>query len=338
MLPQLTAFARFLAMLLTTFLGLLVVTFIIGRLMPIDPVLAVIGKSDSQAQYDRVFAELGLDQPLYIQFWRYISGIVQGDFGNSLVTANPVIEDIQNYFPATFELATIAIILGVGIGVPLGVISAIKQNKLFDYVNRFFGLIGYSAPIFWLGYIGIIVFYKHLDWVAAPEGRLSIMYEYSLPKVTNMVLIDAILAKDWGAFKDAMLHIILPASLLGYYSIAYISRMTRAFMIEQLNQEYITAARIKGVSEWRVITHHALRNAVIPLITVIALSYASLLEGSVLTEMVFAWPGIGRYVTDSLLAGDMNAVLGGTIVIGMVFIFLNLLSDFLYKLADPRAK
>lgn len=338
MLSKSIAFARFLTMLASTFLGLLVVTFIIGRLMPIDPVLAVIGKSDSQAQYDKVFVELGLDQPLYIQFWRYINGIFHGDFGDSLVTANPVIQDIQNYFPATFELATIAIMLGVGIGVPLGVISAIKQNKLFDYINRFFGLIGYSAPIFWLGYIAIIIFYKHLDLVAAPEGRLSIMYEYSLPKVTNMVLIDAVLAKDWGAFKDAMLHIILPASLLGYYSIAYISRMTRAFMIEQLNQEYITAARIKGVSEWRVITHHALRNAAIPLITVVALSYASLLEGSVLTEMVFAWPGIGRYVTDSLLAGDMNAVLGGTIVIGMVFIFLNLLSDFLYKLADPRAK
>lgn len=338
MLSKLTAFARFLAMLASTFLGLLLVTFIIGRLMPIDPVLAVIGKSDSQEQYDKVFIELGLDQPLYIQFWRFISGVFQGDFGTSLVTANPVIEDIQNYFPATFELATIAIILGVGIGVPLGVISAVKQNKFFDYANRFFGLIGHSAPIFWLGYIAIIIFYKHLDWVAAPEGRLSIMYEYTLPKVTNMVLIDAALAKDWGAFKDALLHIVLPASLLGYYSIAYISRMTRAFMIEQLNQEYITAARIKGVSEWRVITHHALRNAAIPLITVVALSYASLLEGSVLTEMVFSWPGIGRYITDSLLAGDMNAVLGGTIVIGMVFIFLNVLSDFLYKVADPRAK
>lgn len=335
---RLLALFRFLLMLASTFLGLLVVTFIIGRMMPIDPVLAVIGKSDSQEQYDRVFLELGLDQPLYVQFWRYIKGIFEGDFGTSLVTANPVLQDIQNYFPATFELATIAIIFGVGIGVPLGVISAVKRNSVFDYINRFFGLIGYSVPIFWLGYITIIIFYKHLEWVAAPEGRLSIMYEYSLPKVTNMVLLDALLAKDWGALRDAILHIILPASLLGYYSVAYISRMTRAFMIEQLNQEYITAARIKGVSEWRVITRHALRNAAIPLITVVALSYASLLEGSVLTEIVFSWPGIGRYVTDSLLAGDMNAVLGGTIVIGLVFIFLNLLSDFLYKIADPRAE
>lgn len=314
------------------------VTFVIGRLMPIDPVLAVIGKSESQEQYDRVFLELGLDQPLYVQFWHYITGIFQGDFGTSLVTSNPVLQDIQNYFPATFELATIAIILGIVVGIPLGVISAVKQNKVFDYINRFFGLIGHSVPIFWLGYIAIIIFYKHLDWVAAPEGRLGIMYEYSVPKVTNMVIIDTLLAKDWGAFKDALLHIILPAGLLGYYSVAYISRMTRAFMIEQLNQEYITAARIKGVSEWRVITHHALRNAAIPLITVVALSYASLLEGSVLTEIVFSWPGIGRYVTDSLLAGDMNAVLGGTIVIGLVFISLNLLSDFLYKIADPRAE
>ncbi len=330
--------SKFISMLFVTFIGLLLITFIIGRMMPIDPVLAIIGKSDSQELYDKVFIELGLDQPLYKQFFDYIVGVFNGDFGTSLLTTNPVLTDIKNYFPATLELATIAIILGVFIGVPLGVVSAVKQNKLFDYINRFFGLIGHSVPIFWLGYMAIIVFYKHLDWVAAPEGRLGVIYEYSVEKVTNMVIIDTLLSGNWDAFKDALSHIILPASLLGYYSIAYVSRMARAFMIEQLGQEYITAARIKGVSEWKVITKHALRNAAIPLITVIALSYASLLEGSVLTEIVFSWPGIGRYVTDSLLAGDMNAVLGGTIVIGIVFIFLNLLSDFLYKVVDPRAK
>lgn len=321
-----------------TFLGLLMVTFFIGRFIPTDPVLAIVGEKASQSTYDKVYYELGLDKPLFVQFWRYLKGIFEGDLGTSSVTSNPVLTDILNYFPATFELATISIIFGILFGVPLGVMAAVKKNKLFDYILRFFSLVGHSAPIFWLGYMGVLIFYSKLDWVAPPEGRLSIIYEYTITKYTNMVLIDTILSQNWDAFKDAFAHIILPASLLAYYSIAYISRMTRSFMIEQLSQEYITAARIKGISEFKVVTKHALRNAAIPLITVIILSYASLLEGSVLTEIVFAWPGIGRYVTDSLLASDMNAVLGGTIVIGACFIFFNLLADLLYKVADPRAR
>lgn len=331
-------FINFILMLSSTFLGLLMVTFFIGRMIPTDPVLAIVGEKASQSTYDKVYYELGLDKPLIVQFWRYLQGIFQGDFGTSAVTSNPVLTDILNYFPATFELATLSIIFGIFIGVPLGVMAAVKKNKLFDYILRFFSLVGYSAPIFWLGYMGVLIFYSKLGWVAAPEGRLNVIYEYSITKYTNMVLIDSIMSKNWDAVKDAFAHIILPASLLAYYSIAYISRMTRSFMIEQLSQEYITAARIKGISEFKVVTKHALRNAAIPLITVIILSYASLLEGSVLTEIVFAWPGIGRYVTDALLASDMNSVLGGTIVIGCVFIFLNLLADLLYKVADPRAR
>lgn len=331
-------FVHFFSMLAMTFFGLLLLTFVIGRMMPTDPVIAVLGDKAPEALYQATYIEMGLDKPIITQFFYYLDDVLHGDLGTSVRTANLVTDDILNYFPATLELATLATMFGMLIGIPMGVIAAVNQNKWQDNLVRIFGLIGHSAPIFWLAMIAIVVFYQHLDWVAAPEGRLSVMYEYTLPKVTNMVLIDTLLARDWEAFKDAFAHIILPASLLSYYSIAYLSRMTRSFMLDQLNQEYVITARVKGVSETAIIWKHALGNAWVPLITVIALTYASLLEGSVLTEIVFSWPGLGRYITDALLAADMNAVLGGTIVVGLVFILLNLTSDLLYKVFDPRAK
>ncbi len=328
----------FVSMLAMTFFGLLLLTFVIGRLMPTDPVIAMIGDKAPEALYQKTYIEMGLDKPVVVQFFYYLGGVLQGDLGTSVRTANLVSDDILNYFPATLELATLATIFGVLFGVPFGVLAAVRQNQWPDYLVRFLGLIGHSAPIFWLAMMGIVLFYQHLDWVAAPEGRLSVVYEYTLVKVTNMVLIDTLIAGDWGAFKDAFAHIILPASLLSYYSIAYLSRMTRSFMLDQLQQEYVITARVKGVSEFSIVWRHALGNAWVPLVTVIALTYATLLEGSVLTEIVFSWPGLGRYITDGLLAADMNAVLGGTIVVGAVFIFLNLASDLLYKVLDPRAR
>lgn len=335
---KLKPFVHFFGMLAMTILGLLILTFVIGRMMPTDPVIAVIGDKAPEELYQKTYQEMGLDKPIPVQFIYYLDGVIHGDLGTSVRTANLVTDDILNYFPATLELATLATLFGILFGVPIGVLAAVNQNKWQDNLARIFGLIGHSAPIFWLAMIGIVIFYQHLDWVSAPEGRLSVMYEYTLPKVTNMVLVDTLLAGDWDAFKDAFSHIILPASLLSYYSIAYLSRMTRSFMLEQLKQEYIITARVKGVSERSIIWKHALGNAWVPLITVIALTYATLLEGSVLTEIVFSWPGLGRYITDSLLAADMNAVLGGTIVVGLVFILLNLTSDLLYKVLDPRAR
>lgn len=325
-------------MLLLTFVGLLAVTFTLGRLVPNDPVLAIVGPKATQSTYDQVYKELGLDKPLYEQFYLYLKGVSKGDLGSSFLTSNKVLDDIKTYFPATIELATLGIIFGILFGIPLGILAATKANSIFDYLVRFFSIVGYSAPIFWLGYLGILIFYKHLDWVGAPEGRLGVVYAYTVPAVTNFVLIDTLLTGDWGAFKDAISHIILPTALLGWYSLGYISRMTRSFMIEQLQQEYITMAKVKGLSNTKIIWKHALSNAAIPLITVIMLSYATLLEGSVITETVFAWPGIGRYITSSLFSSDMNAVLGGTMVVGMVFVFFNILSDYLYKLADPRVR
>jgi peptide/nickel transport system permease protein len=202
---------------------------------------------------------------------------------------------------------------------------------------RVIGLIGYSVPIFWLALISLVVFYAQLRWVAFP-GRIDIVFEYTFTPITGFYLIDSAWQGQWDVFHDVFRHIILPASLLGYFSLAYISRMTRSFMLNELSQEYVVAARAKGLSETRVIWGHALRNAAVPLVTVIALSYAGLLEGSVLTETVFSWPGIGLYITNSLQNADMNAVLGGTIVIGTVFIGINLLSDLLYRTLDPRTR
>jgi peptide/nickel transport system permease protein len=333
----LTKIIQFILVLAITLLGLVAVTFFIGRIVPIDPVLAIVGDRAPPQVYARVRQELGLDLPLIQQFWIYLKKAATGDFGNSVLTTNPVMADIANAFPATLELATLGTLIGVILGIPLGVLAAVKRGSLIDQTVRVLGLAGYSIPIFWLGLMGLLLFYAKLGWVAGP-GRLDVTYSYLYTPVTNIVLLDTLMQGQWDAFWDAVWHIILPACLLGYFSLAYISRMTRSFMLNELAQEYVIAARVKGLSEFRVIWRHALRNAAVPLVTVIALSYANLLEGSVLTETVFAWPGLGQYITNSLQNADMNAVLGGTLVIGTAFVLLNLVSDLLYRLLDPRTR
>ena len=317
-------------------LGLLLVTFIIGRVIPVDPVISIVGERASKELYDATYRELGLDKPILVQFAYYLFDVMQGDFGISLLNSHSVADDIKRVFPATIELATLGTLIGVFIGVPLGVIAAVRRGTWIDQMARVLALVGYSMPIFWLGLVGLLVFYGILEWVGGP-GRVSIFYLDEVPNVTGMILIDSLLDGNIEVFFDAFSHIILPSSLLGYYSLAYISRMTRSFMLEQLSQEYVTTARIKGLSERAVIWRHAFGNIKVQLITVIALSYAGLLEGSVLTEIIFTWPGIGSYITTGLLSADMNAVLGGTVVVGLVFICLNILSDVLYKSLDPRA-
>jgi peptide/nickel transport system permease protein len=333
----LKATGRFVLVLALTYLGLLAVTFFIGRVIPVDPVLAIVGDRAPEHVVARVREELGLNKPLYAQFGIYLQKVAHGDFGTSVLTANPVLHDIARTFPATLELATLGILIGVTVGVPLGVWAAVRRGGLVDQVVRVMGLIGYSVPIFWLGLMALVLFYARLGWVSGP-GRIDVVYQYTLQPVTGLLLVDAALGGEWEAFRNALSHLILPASLLGYFSLAYISRMTRSFMLNELSQEYVVAARAKGLSETRIIWRHALRNAMVPLVTVIALSYAGLLEGSVLTETVFAWPGLGLYLTNSLQNADMNAVLGATIVVGSVFIGLNLLSDLLYQLLDPRTR
>ncbi len=331
------ALGRFLVVVVLTYTGLLAVTFFIGRVIPVDPVLAIVGDRAPENVVARVREELGLNKPLVVQFAIYVDRALHGDFGTSVLTSNPVRDDIAKAFPATLELATAGIILGAGLGVPLGVWAAVRRGGAADHAVRVMGLVGYSVPIFWLGLMALVLFYAKLGWVAGP-GRIDVGYEYSVTPVTGLMLVDTALAGQWDAFANALSHLLLPAALLGYFSLAYISRMTRSFMLEQLGQEYVVAARAKGLSEARIVWRHALRNAMVPLVTVIALSYAGLLEGSVLTETVFSWPGLGLYITNSLQNADMNAVLGGTLVVGSVFIALNLLSDLLYRLLDPRTR
>jgi peptide/nickel transport system permease protein len=320
-----------------TFLGLTAVTFFISRLTRIDPVLAVVGDKASKAVYDKVYIELGLDRPLIVQFCAYLKKLLSGDFGTSVLTSQPVLGDLLRVFPATFELATIATVIGVLLGVPAGVIAGANKGRWPDHIIRIVGLFGYSVPVFWLGLVGLFVFYGKLDWVGG-TGRLDVGYDDIVTSRSGILLIDAAMAFEWDVFRNAFSHLILPAGILGYFSLAYIARMTRSFMIDQLGQEYVTAARIKGRSFWGAVWRHALPNIMVPLITVIGLSYASLLEGAVLTETVFAWPGLGLYITRALFNADMNAVLGGTVLVGAVFISVNLFCDLLYKVFDPRLR
>jgi peptide/nickel transport system permease protein len=320
-----------------TFIGLTVVTFVIGRVVPIDPLLAILGDRAPAAVYDRMRHELGLDLPLLQQYAIYLWKVVQGDFGNSVVSARPVLEDIIRVFPATIELATVATFLGIAIGIPLGVFAAVNQGTWIDHTIRVVGLAGYSVPIFWLGLVGLLVFYAKLGWIGGP-GRLDVFYDGIVPFVTGSLIIDSLIAGETKVLANAISHLALPAVLVGYFSVAYISRMTRSFMLDQLQQEYIVTARVKGASEQRVIWLHAFPNVLVPMVTVISLSYASLLEGAVLTETVFAWPGLGLYVTTALFNADLNAVLGATIVIGATYMTINLLSDWLYRLLDPRLR
>ncbi|WP_375450683.1 ABC transporter permease [uncultured Devosia sp.] len=329
--------ASWLLTVVITLLGLAALTFFIGRVLPIDPVLKIVGEKASPEVYERVFLELGLDKPVYQQFWDYITKLLRGDFGISFSTTRPVLTDLLNFFPATLELSTIGLAIGVVLGVPMGVASAYWHEKWPDHLLRIVGLVGYSVPIFWLGLVGLFVFYYRLGWVAGP-GQLDVFYVGVVDRWTGSILLDSALQREWDIFFNAISHMILPALLLGYYSLAYISRMTRSVMLDQLTREYVLTARLKGASELRVVMGHALRNAAIPLVTVIALSYGGLLEGSVLIETIFSWPGIGNYLYSSLFAADMNAVLGGTLLVGAVFVFLNMLSDVLYRTLDPRAR
>lgn len=320
-----------------TLFGLILVTFLIGRVMPIDPVIAIVGDHAPPDVIARVRTELGLNKPLIVQFGIYLDQLLHGNLGHSVMTTHLVTQDIATYFPATFELATAAIILAILIGIPLGVIAAARQGSRFDHVVRVVSLAGQSIPVFVLGLIFLLVFYAKLG-IAPGTGQVSVVYEGMVDRITGMLVVDAALEQQWDVFWDALGHLALPALVLAWYSLAYITRMTRAFMLDALSGEYIVTARAKGLSSTRILWRHAFGNIAVPLVTVIALAYAGLLEGAVLTETVFSWPGLGLYLTVSLLNADMNAVLGATLVVGLVYLVLNLLADIVYRMLDPRVR
>ena len=268
-------------------------------------------------------------------FW--FNGLLHWDFGVSSINGQLISEQLKMVFPATMELATMAILVGAGLGIPLGVLAAARRNSVSDYVVRIISLAGYSTPIFWVGMMGLLVFYAWLGWVGG-AGRVELGLDGVVPRCTGLMTVDALLAGNGQVFWNAINHLILPASLLGFHSLAYISRMTRSFMLAQLSQEFIITARVKGLTERQVIWNHAFRNILVQLLTVVALAYGALLEGAVLIETVFSWPGFGSYLTGSLLLGDMNAVMGCVLLVGVIFVMLNLLSDMLYQFFDPRTK
>jgi peptide/nickel transport system permease protein len=322
---------------LITLFGLVLVTFLIGRVMPIDPVIAIVGDHAPPDVIEKVRTDLGLDRPLLVQFAMYLGNLLHGDLGRSVMTSNTVVDDIGHFFPATIELATVAIVVATAIGVPLGVWAAVRRGTSIDHAVRIFCLTGQSVPIFLLGLLSLLIFYATLGW-APGTGRQDVIFEGDVPVVTGLLTIDALLAGNWDALHDALAHLVQPAGVLAYFSMAYITRMTRAFMLDALQGEYVITARAKGLSAARVIWRHAFGNIAVRLVTVLALTYAGLLEGAVVTETVFSWPGLGQYLTVSLLSADMNAVLGATLAIGLSYLLINLLADLLYRLLDPRAQ
>ncbi|AYD04288.1 ABC transporter permease [Neorhizobium sp. NCHU2750] len=320
-----------------TLFGLTVLTFLIGRVMPVDPVIAAVGDNAPEDVVRRVRTEMGLDQPIPVQFLHYLNQIAHGDFGMSVLTKNPVSTDIARFFPATFELATAALLLAALIGIPLGVWAAVRQGSLTDQAIRVVCLAGHSVPVFMLSLISLLIFYSWLG-IAPGPGRQDIIYDGMIDPVTGILTIDTLIAGDVGAFWDALAHMAQPVIILAYFSMAYIARMTRAFMIDALKGEYVITARAKGLSLTKVIWGHAFPTVAVQLVTVIALTYAGLLEGAVVTETVFSWPGIGQYLTTSLMNADMNPVIGTTLLIGLIYVGLNLIADILYRVLDPRVK
>ncbi|MRT56112.1 ABC transporter permease subunit [Enterobacteriaceae bacterium RIT693] len=320
-----------------TLIGLLLITFALSALSPVDRVLQIVGDHASQSTYDQVRHQLGLDRSLPVQFWHYLVNLAHGDLGIASSTGQPVLHDLLSAFPATLELATLALIIGSVLGVLFGVLCARFAGSPWDLAVRTFTLLGNSVPIFWLGLLMLALFYARLQWSAGP-GRLDDIYQYSVEAKTGFVLIDTWLSGDKGAFLNAVNHLILPVLLLAYYSLASITRLTRTACLSEMNKEYITLARAKGAGDMAILLRHVLPNIRGTLFTVIALAYTSMLEGAVLTETVFSWPGIGRYLTTALFAGDTTAIMGGTLLIGVSFVLINNLTDILVRATDPRIR
>lgn len=316
-------------------IGISIIVFVIMRVFSPDPAPIVLGQHATVEATEAWREANGLNEPIITQYLNYMKNALQGDLGTSYYTKKPVTQEIFSRFPATVELAIAAILFASILGILIGTISAVKKNSIFDNLGMFFALIGVSLPIFWLGIMMIIFFSGTLGWFPS-GGRLNPLLQP--PGVTGLYLVDSLLAGNMAAFKDAVHHLILPAVALGMYSMAIIARMTRSSMLETLGQDYIRTARAKGIPEHRVIFRHGLRNALIPIVTVIGLQLGSLLGGAVLTETVFSWPGIGAYTVNCILKSDFPVVQGVVLLIATIFVFMNLFVDIIYAFLDPRIK
>lgn len=328
---------RRLLLLLPVLLGVSILVFLVLHVFTVDPTSVILGQYATLDKQEALRAELGLNDPLYLQFWNYLSGVVQGDLGRSLFTKEPVIKEIATRFPATIELAVASLIIASIVGITVGIISAVKQYTFLDYLSMFGALLGVSMPIFWLGLIFIDVFAVKLGWLPT-SNRLDPMTNMVI--YTNFYTIDSVIngiqTGDWGAFKDTLRHLAMPAIVLGASSTAVIARMTRSSMLEVIRQDYVRTARAKGLAYRIVIVKHALKNALIPIVTVIGLQFGSLLGGAVLTETVFSWPGVGSLTFMAIDHSDFPLVQGTVLLIATVFVVVNLVVDLLYAFIDPR--
>jgi dipeptide transport system permease protein len=328
-------FAR-LALLVPTFIGVTIVAFGFIRLLPGDPVLLLAGERGlSPERYNQLMEQFGFSEPIWRQYLDYIAGVLTGDLGNSIVTKKPVFDEFMALFPATVELALCAIVIAVALGIPAGILAAVRRGSVADQAIMGTALIGYSMPIFWWGLLLIILFSGILQWTPV-SGRISLMYFF--PQVTGFMLIDSLLSGQKGAFQSALSHLILPSIVLATIPLAVIARQTRSAMLEVLGEDYVRTARAKGLAPLRVVGLHALRNAMIPVLTTIGLQVGVLLAGAILTETIFSWPGIGKWMIDSIARRDYPVVQGGLLMIALIVMIVNLTVDMLYGLVNPRIR
>jgi len=333
---MLTFILKRIGLVIPTFIGVTLLTFALIRLVPGDPIELLVGERGiDPARHAALRADLGLDKPLLSQYGIYITDVLSGDLGHSIVTKTPVLHEFLSLFPATVELSLCAILFAIAIGIPLGIFAAVRRGSVFDYTTMGVALTGYSMPIFWWALLLILLFSVQLGWTPV-SGRLSVMF-YVEP-VTGFMLIDSLLSGEKGAFQSAVSHLILPAIALGTIPLAVIARMTRSSMLEVLGEDYIRTARAKGLSPIRVIALHALRNALIPVVTVIGLAVGVLFAGAILTETIFAWPGVGKWLVESVRRRDYPVLQGGVLLVASVVIAVNLIVDILYGLINPRIR
>lgn len=318
-----------------TLFGVSLIVFFMVHLAPGDPALALLGDHANKESVEKLREEMGLNKPLYVQYGIFASKAMSGDFGNSFKSKQPVLDEFMERFPATMELALCAMILAVFLGIGAGIISAIKRYSIFDYGSMFIALAGVSMPVFWLGLVLIYFFSVSLD-ILPVSGRLG--YEFSIEHVTGFYLIDSLLANNMDAFWDALKHLLLPSIALGTIPMAIIARMTRSSMIEVMKEDYIRTARAKGCSRFGVVMVHALRNAMMPVITVIGLMLGTLFAGAILTETTFSWPGIGKWIVNAVYQRDFPIIQSSTLIIASMFIAVNLVVDLLYALINPKIR
>lgn len=329
----------FLSRLLTfvpTFIGVTLISFAFIRVLPGDPIIVMAGERGmTEERYQELVKQFGFDRPITHQFWDYLTGVLQGDLGVSYVTKKPVWDEFFALFPATLELSLCAIVIAVILGISAGVIAAVNRGKFFDRALMSTALVGYSMPIFWWALLLIIVFSGNLGWTPV-SGRMGLLYYFD--SVTGFMLIDSVLSGQSGAFTSAVRHLILPSFVLATVPLAVIARQTRSAMLEVLSEDYIRTARAKGLHPSRVNGLHALRNAMIPVITVIGLSVGTLLAGAILTETIFSWPGIGKWMVDSIFRRDYPVVQGGLLLVAVMVMVVNLIVDLLYGLINPKIR